>query len=185
MTAGVHVPGTHSVSTTGYVEFSLLAPTAQRLGTSRLNRLGHATIKTSKLGRSGSYEVQAEFIPVVRGYARSTAQLSVTTGPAAVTSFRVSAPHFFGAPGTPLTITVTALDAQRQRVPSYTGSIALVSPTDRAATIVPRVYTFTTADQGAHTFVNGLTFHKGGAEVFKVHQVSNTRIRGGATFGIE
>jgi hypothetical protein len=173
------------VSTTGFVEFFLLAPTAQRLGASQLDRLGHATIRTSKLGRSGSFEVQAEFIPVVRGYARSTAELTVTTGPAAVTSFVIGAPHYFGAPGTPLTITVTALDAQRRRVPSFTGSIAMVSPTDRAATIVPRVYAFTTADQGAHTFVNGLTFHKGGAEVFKVHQVSNTRIRGGATFGIE
>jgi hypothetical protein len=111
--------------------------------------------------------------------------LTVSTGPTAVTSFRITSAHYYGAPGTPLTITVTALDRQRQPASGYTGTIGLASPTDRAAAIVPRIYTFSPADQGSHTFVNGLTFHKGGAEVLKVHQVSNTRINGKVTFGIE
>jgi hypothetical protein len=162
------------------------------LGASGLDRLGHATITTNKLHRGGTFEVQAEFIPSLRGYARSSVLLTVTTGPAAVSSFRITAPHYYGAPGTPITFTVTALNWQKQPVTGYTGTIALASPTNHAAattnpaaTFVPKVYTFTTADQGSHTFVKGLTFHKGGAEVLRVHQVSNTRISGQATFGIE
>src|SRR5579883_1056971 len=183
LTAGVRVPGVQTVSTAGHVVFSVVAPGAERLGASGLDRTGHATIVTTKLARSGTFEIQAEFIPSLRGYARSSVRLEVSTGPAAVTSFRIGAAHYFGAPGTPITFTVTALNAQRQRVTGYTGTIALFSPTNKPATIEPRIYTFTTADQGAHTFVNGLTFHKGGAEVLKVHQVSNTRIIGAATFG--
>ena len=185
LTAAVRVPGVQNVSTSGHVVFSLVAPRAERLGASNLDRLGHATITTTKLARSGSFEIQAEFIPSLRGYARSSFLLTVSTGPAAVTSFRIGAPHYYGAPGTPITFTVTALNSQGQPVTDYTGTIDLGSPTNKPATIVPRIYTFTTADQGSHTFVNGLTFHKGGAEVLKVHQVSNTRISGKATFGIE
>jgi hypothetical protein len=185
LTAGVRVPGTQNVSSTGHVVFSVVAPRAERLGASGLDRLGHATITTTKLHRGGTFEVQAEFLPSVRGYARSSVLLTVTTGPTAVSSFRITAPHYYGAPGTPITFTVTALNWQKQPVTGYIGTIALASPTNHPATIAPKVYTFTTADQGSHTFVKGLTFHKGGAEVLKVHQVSNTRISGHATFGIE
>jgi hypothetical protein len=70
-------------------------------------------------------------------------------------------------------------------VTDYTGTIDLFSTTDHAAKFLSRTYTFTTADQGSHTFLDGVTFHKGGAQILKVDQATNTRIRGKATFGIE
>src|SRR5205823_12668787 len=93
LTAGVRVPGFPTVSTAGHVEFFVVAPGPRHLGASLLDRLGHATITTPKLSQGGSFEVEAEFVPSVRGYARSSALLPVSTGPAAVTSFRIQAPH--------------------------------------------------------------------------------------------
>src|SRR5262249_48040596 len=139
-------------------------------------RRGQAIITTSKLSQAGPYEIQAAFLPNQAGFARSSDQITVSIAPPVVTSFRIAARHFFGAPGTPLTFSVTAIDRQKQPVSDYTGRISLFSPTDHAAKFPVRVYTFTGADQGTHTFVDGITFHKGGAEVLKVNQVTNTQI---------
>jgi hypothetical protein len=84
-----------------------------------------------------------------------------------------------------LTFTVIAFDRQKQPVTDYTGTINLFSPTDHAAQFLTKSYTFATTDLGSHTFIDGVTFHKGGAERMKVAQANNTRIKGGATFGIE
>jgi hypothetical protein len=185
LVATVRAPGPFGVVTAGSVRFSIASPSPEHLGRSPLNRLGRANLTTSRLNVGGTYAVQAQFIPSVRGYTSSFAQLTLSVTPPVVTSFRITARHYFGAPGTPLTFTVTALDVQKQPVTNYTGTIDLFSPTDHAAKLSPRVYTFTTADQGAHTFVDGITFHKGGAEILKVDQKSNTKIDGRATFGIE
>jgi hypothetical protein len=169
----------------GSVHFAVVSASPEPLGRAHLNKLGEARITTSRLKPGSSYEVEAEFVPSVRGYATSSDQLTLSVGRPEVTSFQITAAHYFGAPGTPVTFSVTAVDRQMEPVTSFTGTIHLVSPTNRQAKLVPSSYSFTTADQGSHTFVDGVTFHKGGAEVLKVAQVNNTRIRGKATFGIE
>jgi hypothetical protein len=171
--------------TSGRVRFSIVSPTTEVLGSSHLNPRGEALLSTRRLQGGDTYEIQAEFIPVERDIGRSSSSVSISVAPAAATKFRITAPQFFGAPGTPVTFSVTALDRAGQPVTDYTGTVALFSPTDHAAKLLVKQYTFTTADQGTHEFADGITFHKGGAEVLKVDQMSHTEIRGQATFGIE
>src|SRR5262249_3751621 len=157
----------HQLVTAGKVRFSVVSADPFGLGVARFDRRGEASISTSKLKQQGSYEIQAEFIPTTRRYGPSFGRITVVIGPPQVTSFRISAAHYYGAPGTPLTFTVTAFDRQKQPVTDYTGTINLSSPTDHSAHFSSKVYTFTTADHGTHTFADGITFHKGGAEVLK------------------
>jgi hypothetical protein len=62
----------------------------------------------------------------------------------------------------PFSITVTAWDAYNNVASNYTGTISFTS-TDRAA-VLPRHYTFTAADQGVHTFTNGVTLKTAGTQ---------------------
>ena len=174
-----------SLVTSGRVRFSIVAPTTEVLGSSHLNQHGAAILTTGRLQAGDTDEIQAEFIPTERIIGRSEATVNITVAPASATAFRITAPQFFGAPGSPVTFSVTALDRAGQPVTDYTGTVTLFSPTDHAAKFPIKQYTFTTADQGTHEFADGVTFHKGGDEVLKVDQVSNTHILGKATFGIE
>ncbi len=183
LTATVHTAGNDRLVAHGLVRFVVVSPNPEVIGSVHLNKLGQANIATSRLHDGESYTIEAQFIPTQAVYASSHASVVVSVAMASASSFRIDAPQFYGAPGTPLTFSVTAIDRAGQPVTDYTGTINLYSPTDHAAMFPIRQYTFTTADQGTHAF--NLTFHKGGAEVLKVDQVSNTQIRGKATFGIE
>ena len=183
LTATVHTAGSDRLVTHGLVRFVVVSPNPEVIGAAHLNKLGEASLKTSHLRDGESYTIEAQFVPAQPVYASSRGSVEVSVATAIVSSFRINAPQFSGAPGTPLTFSVTALDRVGQPVTDYTGTINLYSPTDHAAMFPVRQYTFTTADQGTHAF--NVTFHKGGAEVLKVDQVSNTQIRGKATFGIE
>jgi hypothetical protein len=173
------------IVTSGRVRFSVISPTPEVLGIAHLNARGGATLTTRRLQSGETYEIEAEFLPSQRIVGGSSGTVSVTPAPATVTKFRITAPQFFGSPGTPVTFSVTALDRAGQTVTDYTGTVELESPTDHAAKLPTKKYTFTTADQGTHEFADGISFRKGGAEVLKVYQVSNIRIKGEATFGIK
>ena len=109
--------------------------------------------------------------------------------------------------GKPLSFTVTALNAQKQPLTNYTGTVVFTSPTDSwtifptavyaslelpppppqstgLATFNPQSYTFTPADHGSHTFVGAVTFGKGGAETLQVTQANNPKVFGKTTFSI-
>jgi hypothetical protein len=184
LVATVHTADARLV-TSGRVRFSVISPTPEVIGSARVDKVGEATIQSPRLVDAETYEIQAEYVPSSRAFAASDGNVSVSIAPAAATSFRINAPQFFGAPGTPVTFSVTALDRAGQPVTDFTGTIDALSPTDHSAVFRVPQYTFTTADQGTHEFPEGVTFHKGGAEVLKVDQVNNTRIHGNATFGIE
>jgi hypothetical protein len=182
-TAIVHTAGSNRLVTAGLVRFVVVSPNPSVIGSVHLNKLGQANIATSRLHDGESYTIEAQFVPTQAVYASSHGSVVVSVAMASASSFRINAPQFFGAPGTPVSFSVTAVDRAGQPVTDYSGTINLYSPTDHAAIFPVRQYTFTTADQGTHSF--GVTFHKGGAEVLKVDQVSNTQIRGTAKFGIE
>jgi hypothetical protein len=185
LVATVHTAVDARLVTSGRVRFSVISPTPEVIGSARVNKVGEATIRSPRLVDAETYEIQAEYVPSSRVFAASDGNVSVSIAPAAATSFRINAPQFFGAPGTPVTFSVTALDRAGQPVTDFTGTIDVFSPTDHSAELLAPQYTFTTADQGTHEFAEGVTFHKGGAEILKVDQVNNTRIHGDATFGIE
>ncbi len=64
--------------------------------------------------------------------------------------------------GTPFTVTVTALDAAGNPALGYRGTVHFAS-TDGRATL-PANYTFTAADNGVHTFTNGVTLVTAGSQ---------------------
>ena len=185
LTARVQAPGIRRPVSSGGVRFSVVSPAPKVLGVAHPNPRGTATLKTSRLNPGETFVIEAQYFSQSGTFARSSAQLDVTVAESPVSSFRITAPQYFGAPGTPITFAVTALDRAGQSVTAYTGTIEFLSPTDRSAKYLPRTYTFTTADHGSHAFPDGVTFHKGGAEVLKVHQVNNTRVVGSQAFGIE
>jgi hypothetical protein len=192
----------------GRVEFFLQAPKPRLLGKVNLNRKGVAALTTTKITHLGPNVVVADFIPATHRPAGSeSAPATITINPLAVTSFLVVPAQPFGHAGEAMTFTVTALDEARQPVTDYTGTVLVTSPTDSTTIFPPRtyvalrvppppavaiglatfqnqVYTFTPADHGTHTFVNGVTFNKGGAETVKVQQKNNSTIRGIGRFAI-
>jgi hypothetical protein len=185
LVATVKAPGINRPVNSGRVRFVVVSPYPELLGTATPDTVGRATLKTSKLHRGVDYEVQAEYVSPQGIFGSSSARLDVKVAPPQATSIRITAPQYFGAPGTPITYSVTALDHAGRPVRDYTGTIQFFSPTDHSAKFLTKTYTFTTADQGTHTFVEGVTFHKGGAEVVRVNQLNNTHIRGEQDFGID
>ena len=94
------------------------------------------------------------------GFTPLPVQPTVTIGPAAASSFSVTGLEDRRvAAGTPLTLTVTALDPYGNVATDYRGTIHFaldVVPYDFPE-IVPSDYTFTVSDAGAHTFTDGVT----------------------------
>jgi hypothetical protein len=194
--------------TTGKVKFLVQSPTKESLGTVKLNKSGEGGITTSKLDKVGDYQVTALYIPSSSGFAKSSAgPVNVTVNPLVVSSFLITPETRVGHLGTGFTLTVTALNAQRQPVTNYTGTIVFSSPTDSwttfptaiykslhiappspltagLATFATQSYTFTPADHGTHTFVRQVEFGKGGAETLKVTQANNPKVFGKTTFSI-
>jgi Bacterial Ig domain len=77
------------------------------------------------------------------------------SGPGGVVRFKVTG--LSNAPAaTPQSVTVTAIDGYGKTTPGYTGTIHFTSTDPNA--ILPADYTFTSADQGTHTFT-GVTLN--------------------------
>ncbi|AKJ04890.1 Fibronectin type III domain protein [Archangium gephyra] len=84
--------------------------------------------------------------------------LTVTVGPTPAAGFKLAAPDAFTA-GTPANVTITVVEPSGATVPSYTGTVHLVS-NDGAAEL-PADFTFTAADKGVKTVP--VTFRTAGA----------------------
>jgi hypothetical protein len=78
-----------------------------------------------------------------------TAQAAVQVTPAAANHYRLTAPASVVA-GTTAALTVTAVDAYGNRITTYAGTVHFSSSDHQAG--LPADYTFTSADQGSHTF---------------------------------
>jgi ELWxxDGT repeat protein len=106
---------------------------------------GVHTFSGVTLVRAGAEAVTA--VDTATGWVRGT--VSVTVLPSPATHFTVNAPPTATA-GSPISVTVTALDQFGNVATDYAGAVALAS-SDSAA-VLPRRYTFTGADRGVHTF---------------------------------
>ena len=80
-----------------------------------------------------------------------TGKASVTVLPAAATQFSVTSPASVTA-GIPFNVTVTAQDAFGNTATNYFGNVQLTSSDAKAG--LPASHTFTSSDQGVHTFKN-------------------------------
>lgn len=92
----------------------------------------------------------------------------------ATTHFQMVASTTTPTAGVPFTITVTALDGFNNVMTGYVGSVHFTS-TDRMA-VLPADYTFTTADNGVHTFT--VTLRTLGSDTVRVRDKINAGVNG-------
>jgi hypothetical protein len=97
------------------------------------------------------------------------------------TTFEITAPASALA-GSPFTITVRAKDPNGNTQTTYTGTVHFTS-SDRAA-LLPANYLFTAADNGIHTFTNGVTLFTTTAQTITATDTVNASITGSATVGV-
>jgi ELWxxDGT repeat protein len=105
-------------------------------------------------------------------------QLWDLVGPA--TALQTTAPATAVA-GVPFTITVTPVDSTGHDVMNYSGTVHF-SSTDPQATL-PADYTFTSADQGVHTFT-GIVFDKAGVQTLTITDTATSSITGSAAVNV-
>ncbi len=83
--------------------------------------------------------------------------------------------------GTAFSVTVTAENAAGQTLTTYTGTVHFTTSDTGAGIVLPANYTFTTADNGSHTFTNGVTLVTAGSQTVTATDTSNSAITGQAT----
>jgi ELWxxDGT repeat protein len=110
----------------------------------------------------------------------SGTQGSILVNAAAASRLVLSAPVSVKA-NTAFSVTVTVVDAYGNVVTGYTGTLSF-SSTDRT-TGLPKMYTFTTADQGTHTFTN-LRFKKKGTQTITVFDTLNDSLTNSAIIDV-
>jgi hypothetical protein len=193
----------------GTVKFTTVSPHTVVLATVAVSAFDEpVSLATDKLQNVGAYQIQAVYTPDSNRFAKSTsAPVTITVTPLTAASFRVTTAVRHEHLNEPVSFEVTALDAQGQPLTNYNGTVVLSSPTDSwtvfpksvyesldigapspqstgLATFSTQDYTFTPADQGTHTFVGGVTFEKGGAEVLEVSQANDAKVQGETTVWI-
>src|SRR5262249_33458427 len=84
--------------------------------------------------------------------------------------------------GTPVSLTVTALDAANNTVTAYAGTVHFTS-TDPSAGL-PADYTFTAADGGVHTFPGGATLRTVGTQTVTVTDKAAGSVTGSTTITV-
>jgi hypothetical protein len=90
-----------------------------------------------------------------------TGSASLNVSAAAAHHFQISAPASSTA-GSPFDLTVTVQDAFNNTVTAYTGTVSFTS-SDLGASL-PANYTFTTGDNGTHTFPGGVNLVTAGSQ---------------------
>ncbi len=108
----------------------------------------------------------------------STATVNVQATQA--THLSISAPSGATA-GVAFSITVTALDANNNIATGYLGTIHFTSSDQRTGVALPADYTFTSGDNGAHTFTSGVTLVTAGSQTVTATDTGNSSITGKAT----
>jgi hypothetical protein len=109
----------------------------------------------------------------------SPSQLALLTQPAP--QFSITAPASTPA-GTPISVTVTALDASNATMTGYAGTVHFTKTDAGPGSILPADYTFTAADKGVHVFTNGVTLVTAGSEA--ITATDATGISGNATITV-
>src|SRR5207244_3117977 len=115
----------------------------------------------------------------ITGSITGTANINVVA-PAPATHFAMSAPAATTA-GAAFSVTVTALDASNNTAASYRGTITFTSSDTRSGVSFPPDYTFVAADNGVHTFTNGVTLVSAGSQSVTATDKASSSITGSAT----
>ena len=209
ITLNATVQNSNSSLPDGVVKFVTVARHPVVLGEVTIGTFGQqVSITTAALEKVGTYQVEAEYSPNTNRFAESTsAPITVAVTPLTAAAFQITPAVRHGHLGKPTSFTVTALNAAKQPLTNYTGTVVLSSPTDSwtffppseykllktsapsnlspgLAVFTPQSYTFTPADQGTHTFIAAATFGKAGAEKLMVAQGNDPKVVGKTTIAI-
>jgi hypothetical protein len=193
----------------GIVKFVTVSPHPVVLGEVNASAFGQQiSFTTAALEKPGTYQIEAQYLPSSNRFAESISPpVTVTVTPLTAASFRVTPVVRHGHLGKPMSFIVTALNAEKQPLRNYAGTVVFSSPTDSwtifpaavyialntapppanspiLATFTPQSYTFSPEDHGSKTFVGAVTFGKGGAETLTVTQANNPKVFGRTTFAI-
>ena len=106
-----------------------------------------------------------------------TADEPVTVTPAAATHLTVSAPASVTA-GSPSSVTVTAEDQFNHLATAYRGTVHFITTDAGSGVVLPADYTFTSADNGAHTFTNLVTLVTAGPQTVTVTDTTTSSVTG-------
>jgi hypothetical protein len=85
--------------------------------------------------------------------------------------------------GTPFDVTVTALDAFGNIDSNYQGTVTF-SSSDAYPGVLPADYTFTSGDQGTHTFSGGVTLFIAGAQRLTAQATADRSLTGNTTLAV-
>ena len=108
-----------------------------------------------------------------------TAAEPVTVTPAAATHLTVSAPASVTA-GSPFSVTVSAEDQFNNLATTYRGTVHFTTTDAGAGVVLPADYTFTSGDNGTHTFTNLVSLVTAGPQTVTVtdttHQLGHRHL---------
>jgi sugar lactone lactonase YvrE len=111
-----------------------------------------------------------------------TGSATVTVSARAISQLVVSAAASATA-GSPLDLTVTALDSAGNAVTGYSGTVSF-SSSDSYPAVLPVNYTFTSSDQGTHTFSGGVILFTAGAQTLTAQDTGNSALTGSASVAV-
>ncbi len=183
VTASVTVSGTAGTPT-GQVTFQYSTDsgtTWSTLGTVKTLASGSATSDSyTPLAAGSNYQFRAQYGGDINYNAGASVAASLTVNAVAgATNLVVTGFTNPVTAGTAGTVTVTAKDAGGNTVSSYRGTIHFTS-TDGQATL-PANYIFTAADNGVHTFTNGVTLKTAGTQSIIATDTVTSSITGSQT----
>jgi hypothetical protein len=112
--------------------------------------------------------------------------LDIYTAPVTIlpTTFQVTTSTSTPTAGSPVSITVTALDAFGNIDTGYTGTVQFSSSDGGEAVSLPPNYTFTYADNGAHTFTNLVTLVTAGPQTIAATDTANGSLTASASVAV-
>jgi sugar lactone lactonase YvrE len=137
-------------------------------------------------GTTGAFIDQ--FVPYGSGGLASNKAFAFrNTDPTTLAYVAVSRLHITAASsavsGTAFDITVTALDPFGNIDTTYQGTVTFTS-SDTYPGLLPADYTFTSGDQGMHTFSGGVTFFTAGAQTLTAQDTTDSTLTGSATVSV-
>jgi hypothetical protein len=101
----------------------------------------------------------------------------VTVSPATLDHFSITSAGTVAA-GTPFDLIVTALDKYGNTVTNYAGTVTFTTSDQDPQVSLPANYTFTSADNGTHTFSGGATLYTSGNQTITVMDTSDNTLFG-------
>ena len=106
-----------------------------------------------------------------------------TVAPSTATHYTLSAPAN-ATVGTPFSVTVTARDAYNNVATGYIGTVHFTTSDSGTGVVLPADYTFTTTDNGTHTFTNGVTLVSTGTQSLTATDTVTGSIAGNANVNV-